>query len=54
MSQSSIRQLHMGCGESLMATWSALKKAAPKTSQKKEASKNGRWSAQMKKAKGAC
>lgn len=54
MSQSSIRQLHMGCGESLMAAWSALKKVAPKTSQKKEASENGRRSAQTKKVKGAC
>ena len=54
MSQSSIRHLHMGCGESLMAAWSTLKKATPKTSPKKALSENSRRSAQVKKVKGAC
>jgi len=54
MSQSSLRHLHMGCGESLMAAWSALKKAAPKTSQKKPCPGGSKQSAQMRKGKGAC
>jgi len=53
MSQS-IRHLHMGCGESLMAAWSALRKAAPQTSLKKMDSKNSKQLAQVKKVKGAC
>jgi len=53
MSESSLRHLHMGCGESLMAAWSALKKAAPKTSQKKPCS-GSKQSARMRKGKGAC
>ncbi len=54
MSQPSLRHLHMGCGEPLMAACAALKKTTPKARQKKQHQGENKQSAQIRKVKGAC
>jgi len=54
MSQFSLRHLHMGCGEPLMAVCPMRKTVAPKTRQKKQHQEDNKQLAQTQKVKGAC
>ena len=54
MSSSSLRHLHMGCGESLMAAWPSLKKTGPKSGQAKQIPDATKQPARKQKGKRAC